>query len=223
MKRKGNEFCVIIPAFNEGDRVSEVIKQVKKFKLTTIVVDDGSSDDTFTRANRSKAIVLRHKINLGKGAALKTGCEAAFALGANAIVVLDADGQHNPAHVPKFTNTLSKGYDIVFGYRDLAGKAPPVRYFGNKVGSYLIAMLFNIYRRDLLCGYFAFTKEAYKKIVWKSTRYGVETEIVARTGKNKLKYAEVPIETIYIDKYKGVSILDALSIFPSVFKWRFLE
>ena len=69
---------------------------------------------------------------------------------------------------------------------------------------------------------FAFTKKAYKKVVWESNGYGVETEIVVKTGKNKLKYDEVPIEAKYLDKYKGASILDAISILPSILKWKFL-
>ncbi len=219
MKSKNNIF-IVIPAYNEAARIKDVLKKTLKFGYKIIVVDDGSSDKTAQNATMHGVVPLRHKINLGKGAALKTGCEAAFDIGATSIIVLDADGQHDPKFIPRFADSL-RSNDIVFGKRKLVGKAPLVRLIGNKFGASLIHLMFGIYRQDLLCGYLAFNKDAYKKIEWKSPRYGIESEVVARTGKNKLQYAEVEISTIYIDKHKGVSILDALAILPSVFKWRF--
>jgi glycosyltransferase involved in cell wall biosynthesis len=223
MKRLDRDFFIVIPAFNEEGRIGKVVRDAKKTGFPVIVVDDGSKDKTPEEAKKGGAIVLRHKINLGKGASLRTGVEAAFAMGAVAIVALDADGQHNPVHIPKFIKALNGGNEIVFGTRQLSGKAPVVRLIGNKTGASLVYLLFGINRKDLLCGYLAFTKKAYKKIKWESARYGVETEIVARAGKNKLKYTEITIDTIYIDKYKGVSIVDALTILPSVFKWKLVN
>lgn len=215
---------LVIPAFNEEKRISQVLNKAKRYGHPIVVVDDGSTDKTCETAKGTfGVIVLRHKINLGKGAALKTGVEAAFSLGAQAVIALDADGQHDPKSIADFYNQLSLGNDIVFGYRKLAGKAPIVRFAGNRLGAVVVKLLFGIYRNDLLCGYLAFTKRVYSKIHWESTRYGLETEIVARVGKNKLKYSEVEIETIYIDKYKGVSIIDAIGILPSVLKWRFIN
>lgn len=211
---------IVIPAYNEGPRIRSVLLKATKSNHPVIVIDDGSGDSTYKAAQVGGAEVFKHNLNLGKGAALKTGCEAAFARGAKAIVVLDADGQHDPKYIKSFVSELNKN-DVVFGKRKLAGKAPFIRFAGNKLGAALIHVLFGIYRQDLLCGYIAFTKDAYSKIQWKSPRYGIESEVVARTGKNKLKYSEIEISTIYIDKHKGVSILDALAIFPSVFKWRF--
>lgn len=224
MTKKGKEkskIFVVIPAYNEASRIREVVRGVKKFCQNIIVVDDGSKDETEKVARKSQVTILRHRLNLGKGAAMKTGVEAAFLLGAEKVVLLDADGQHNPAHLPVFIKALNSGYDVVFGCRDLSSGVPLVRLYGNKFGSFLISLVFGIYRSDLLCGFMAFTRETYKKIEWDSVRYGVETEIVARVGKNKLKYTEVPIETIYKDKYKGTTILDALGILLSIPRWKF--
>lgn len=212
-------YFVIIPAYNEEPRIGEVIRGVKKFTKNIIVVDDGSVDKTSEVAKREGVKVFRHKINLGKGAAMKTGVETAFSLGAETVILIDGDGQHNPKHISEFLEKLSQGFDIVFGSRNLSFGVPLVRFFGNKFGSVLINLVFGIYRSDLLCGFMAFTKKAYSKIKWDSSRYGVETEIVARTGKNKLKYTEIPIETIYIDKYKGVTILDAIGILFNIPRW----
>ncbi len=213
------DFWVIIPAYNEGPRIGKVIREVKKYTQNILVIDDGSKDQTSAVAQTSGVTVLRHRLNLGKGAAMTTGVEAAFSLGAQAVLILDADGQHNPKHIPEFLEKIEIGVDIVFGSRNLSYGVPLVRYLGNKVGAVLIALIFHIYRSDMLCGFMAFTRQAYGKIKWDASRYGVETEIVARTGKNKLKYAEVSIETIYLDKYKGVTILDAIGILFNIPRW----
>lgn len=212
-------FYVIIPAYNEAPRIEKVIKKVQKYTKNVLVVDDGSRDETTEVARKLKVPVLKHRLNLGKGAAMTTGVEAAFTLGAQAVIILDADGQHDPKHIPEFLERIEGGADIVFGSRDLSYGVPLARYLGNKFGSVLIALIFHIYRSDMLCGFMAFTKQSYGKIKWDAARYGVETEIVARTGKNKLKYAEIPIETIYLDKYKGVTILDAIGILFNIPRW----
>lgn len=210
---------IVIPAYNEEERIEKVIRKAKKFFHPVLVIDDGSNDKTSKAAKKAGATVFRHKINLGKGAAMKTGVEAAFSLGAEAVILMDADGQHDPKHIPEFLEKLNQGFDIVFGSRNLSFGVPLMRYLGNKFGSVLINLIFGIYRSDILCGFMAFTKKAYEKIKWDSPRYGVETEIVARTGKNKLKYSEIPVETIYLDKYKGVTILDAIGILFNIPRW----
>ena len=214
-------FFVIIPAFNEASRIGQVIDGVKKHTKNIIVVDDGSSDNTYRVAEKLGVWVLRHKINLGKGAAMITGVEAAFSLGAEAVIFIDADGQHDPKYISQFVKQLEQGFGIVFGSRNLSYGVPMVRYLGNKLGAVLIASIFKIYRSDILCGFMAFDKKTYRKIKWDSSRYGVETEIVARTGKNRLKYTEIQIEAIYIDKYKGVTILDAIGILFNIPRWLF--
>ena len=213
------KFFVVIPAYNEAPRIGGVINGVRKFTKDILVVDDGSEDKTTEMAQKEGVKVLRHRLNLGKGAAMKTGGEMAFDLGAGAVILIDADGQHDPKYLPEFLKQLEQGSEIVFGSRNLSYGVPLVRYLGNKFGSVLISLIFGIYRSDLLCGYIAFTKKAYQKIKWDSSHYGVETEIVARTGKNKLKYTEVPIETIYKDKYKGVTIFDAIGILFNIPRW----
>lgn len=215
------KYFVVIPAYNEEPRIGKVIRQVKKFTKNIIVVDDGSRDKTSKVAADEGVIVVRHRINLGKGVGMKTGIEAAFLKGAEAIVLIDADGQHNPSHITEFISKLEEGFDIVFGSRDLSKGVPLIRLLGNKFGSFLISRVFGIYRRDLLCGFMALKKSTYGKIKWDSPRYGVETEIVARTGKNNLRHGEIPIETIYNDKYKGVTIFDALGVLFNIPKWKF--
>lgn len=212
---------IVMPAYNEDKRIQAVLAEIN---MPVIVVDDGSKDNTGELLKGSHALVLKHKVNLGKGAALKTGCEAAFALGYDVVVMMDADGQHKVSDLPKLLSVLVSGkYDIVFGSRNLKANMPLVRLLGNRLASGLISGLFKIYVSDLICGYRAFTKKAYRKIYWQSRGYGVETEMVIRTGRSGLRYCEVPVETVYYDKFKGVTMLDAIGILGNVLKWRIFK
>lgn len=215
---------IIIPAFNEDERIGAVLDGILKQSLPVIVVDDGSKDSTYQRAKTHQVIVLRHKVNLGKGAALKTGCRAAFLMGADAIIMMDSDGQHKAEDLAKFTSAVNeKKFDIIFGSRNLKFGVPLVRFIGNKIASVLVNFLFGIYISDLICGYRAFTKKAFERLNWESVGYGLETEMVIKTGLLKLKYCEVGVETVYYDKFKGVTILDAISILGNVIKWRIFK
>lgn len=152
---------------------------------------------------------------------MKTGAEAAFELGAEAVIFMDSDGQHKASDLPEFVKTLKKGkFDIVFGSRDLGEGVPFVRLLGNKFAARLISLLFGIYVSDPICGFRALTKKAYKQIIWESAGYAVETEMVIKTGKYGLKHCEVQVETVYLDSVKGVTVMDALNILFDVFRWR---
>jgi glycosyltransferase involved in cell wall biosynthesis len=212
---------VIIPAYNEQKHIAAVVQgallQLPKERI--IVVDDGSADATSSAAEEKKVIVLRHVVNLGKGAALKTGCDFAVSNGAEALVVMDADGQHSPEDIPRMISAL-KEKDIVFSYREFSRKMPFVRKFGNRLIQYFSALIFGIKIRDTQCGFRAFTGDAYRKIRWNVSDYSVESEMIARTGKNHLKFTQIPIETKYLDNYKGVTIIDGIKIFMNMLWWK---
>lgn len=219
----------IIPVYNEKGRVIEIIKKILMIdkKIGIIVVNDGSTDKSLKILNKYfgkniRVIIVSHLVNLGKGAAMKTGLKIAWRLGARAVIFMDGDGQHNPKYLPKFIKELDKN-PIVFGYRELDGKSPWIRRNGNKFAGWLIGFLFDIKRKDLLCGFLGFRKDVYKKIIWKSSRYGIETEMSTRVGKNKIPFSEIKIDTIYIDKYKGVSIFDAFKILIKIPFWYFIK
>jgi glycosyltransferase involved in cell wall biosynthesis len=213
---------IVIPAYNEEDRIKAVIENIKKTKcdFPIVVIDDGSKDNTGKVAKKLGLIVLEHKINLGKGAALRTGCDYAFKNGADAVILMDSDGQHKADDLVKFIGALNKGSEVVFGSRNYNNDVPLVRYLGNKFASVMVASFFRIYISDILCGFKAFTKKAYKKLRWGSSGYSVETEIAVLTGKNKLSFCQVPIATVYYDAVKGVTILDAVGTFFDLIYWR---
>ena len=215
---------LVIPLHNEEKQIGGVLKDLSNYNLPVVIVDDGSRDNSSQKLQESKnprIQILTHKINLGKGAAMRTGADYAFKEGADAVIFMDADGQHNHKNIDSFITELnSDKFDVVFGSRNMNFGVPLVRYLGNKIASLVIRILFGIYVSDPICGFRAITKKAYQKIKWESTGYGVETEMLARIGKNKLKFTEIPVDTIYHDKDKGVTMIDAIGVLLNVLKWR---
>lgn len=211
--------AVVIPAYNEGKTILEVITKTKKFAQSIIVVDDGSHDNTAVEAAKAGAVVLRHKVNLGKGAALKTGCDFAVQQGAQNIITMDADGQHDPKEIPLFIAALEQ-HDIVFGSRKTPQSMPGVFKFGNKAITWTLQLLYGVTVEDSQCGYRSFKSDVYKHLRWEATDYYIETEMAIRAGKKNLKHTTIPIETIYADKYKGTTIFDGVAIVTKMIGWR---
>lgn len=212
---------VVIPAFNEEEHIAEVIDKTKKYVDNIIVVDDGSKDNTYEIAANKGIIALRHIVNLGKGSALKTGCDYALNNNADIMIVLDADTQHDPEEIPRFINTLKENnLDIVFGSRTRNKDMPFILRLGNWSINKTLNLLFNIKLSDTQSGYRAFTTEAYKKIRWDASDYSMESEMIANVGKKRLKYKEINIKTIYSDKYKGTTVMDGVKIVLNMVWWR---
>jgi glycosyltransferase involved in cell wall biosynthesis len=215
------KIVIVVPVYNEEKYLVSFLKDLTKTGFEIVVVDDGSTDSSYEIIQKFKVHSLRHEVNLGKGSSMKTGAEAAFNLGADAIIFMDADGQHKVEDLPEFIEKIKEGNEVVLGSRNLGLEVPLIRFLGNKFASVLINVLFSIYVSDLLCGFRAITKKAYKKMNLESQGYGVETEMVIKVKQYKLKYCEVPVATVYYDKIKGVTILDAFSILLNVIFWRF--
>ncbi|MFQ5475055.1 MAG: glycosyltransferase family 2 protein [Candidatus Nanoarchaeia archaeon] len=214
-----DELYIIIPAYNEEKHLATVLKRVRKYSSRIVVIDDGSKDKTSERAEQIGVTVLKHPINLGKGAALKTGCDYAVQQGAKILIVMDSDGQHEPEDIPRFLEAL-KGKDIVFGSRKKSKNMPAVLKFGNWFLNESAALLFRIRISDTQSGFRAFTAKAYKKIRWEANNYSMETEMITNVRRNKLKYDEIFIKTIYGDKYKGTTVVDGMKIFLNMLWWR---
>ncbi|MEK6853797.1 MAG: glycosyltransferase family 2 protein [Nanoarchaeota archaeon] len=216
------DFYVIIPAHHEGRNIGAVIERAKRFagNKSIIVVDDGSRDGTAAEAARHGVTVLRHVINLGKGTALRTGCTYAYRKGAEALVFMDSDGQHDPEDLPRLLSAL-EGNDIVFTYRDRnSTHMPLVKKFGNAFIDATMKLLFGINVKDTQCGYKAMTRQAYERLSLMSNDYSIESEIVAKTGKYKLRFTQLPIRTYYSDRYKGTTVFDGIDIVMKMLWWK---
>ena len=97
---------------------------------------------------------------------------------------------------------------------------PYILRFGNWFINKMVAKLYGIELHDTQSGYRAFTADAYKKIRWNARDYSMESEMISRVGRHKLRYKEVPIKTIYGDKYKGTTVLDGIRIVTKLMMWR---
>lgn len=216
-----SDVWVIIPGYNEEKYLDRVLTKTAKYTKHIIFVDDGSRDSSTRIAQRYTPHVLTHLTNLGKGAALKTGCEYAFThLGASAVIFMDSDDQHDPKYLDAFTDAFSEGCEVVLGVRKLNKNMPLVRRLGNAFSSVLIWVLFGDYLPDIPCGYKGLTKKAYQQVKWGATDYAVETEIAARVAKYKLRHKGVVVDTTYHDLERGMTILDILKLALQIISWK---
>lgn len=211
---------VVVPGYNEQLYLGRLLTKLNKHTKNIIFVDDGSSDNSARIARKHIKHVLSHQVNLGKGAAMLTGAEYAFkVLKADAVVFMDSDDQHDPVHLPEFQRQFKK-YDVVFGVRNLGPNMPLARYLGNKSASVILNVLYGAYIDDIPSGYKGITRKAFPKLKWKSSGYEVETEIAVRVAQHKLPFGTVDIRSIYHDKDKGLTLLDAFHITVSLLQWR---
>lgn len=192
---------IVIPAFNEESVIQDVLREVQNAGYQNIiVVDDGSQDNTFQKAQKiPNATVLRHKINRGKGAATKTGIEAAKLLKADIIVTMDGDGQHDPKDIQKLIRPILENHcDAVLGTRLKNPEGMPwYKIIQNRIGNVITWFLYGLWVTDSQSGFRAYSFDAAEKINTRADRYEYDSEIIKEIYAYKLKYIEVPIAVRY--------------------------
>jgi len=184
---------VVIPAYNEGAVIADVIAEVRTVYDRVVLVDDGSADDTADHARSAGALVVRHPINLGQGAALQTGIEFAVRNGAEYVATFDADGQHDINDVPPMLAMLrEQQLDVVLGSRFI-GKVVGMK-FGRRLLLYAAVLFTRITTgmklTDAHNGLRVFTRAAVSRIALCHNRMAHASEILEQIASNKLRYAE---------------------------------
>jgi glycosyltransferase involved in cell wall biosynthesis len=154
---------------------------------------------------------------------MKTGVVWAKQQGYEVAVFIDADGQHDPNEIPKLLSPIhAQRAEIVFGVRKFHGRMPLVSRFGNIALTKAMQLLYRIQVDDTQSGFRGLKLSAWEKISWQSPRYAVETEMIVNTGKHRVAFEQVPISTIYHDKYKGTTVIDGIRIMINLFAWKIL-
>ena len=194
---------IVVPAFNESEVIQQVISEIQNFgNYHIIVVDDGSHDGTFKVVSGNPGVIaLRHKINRGKGAATKTGIIAANKLGADIIVTMDGDGQHDPDDIkPLIKPIIHDGYDVVLGTRVFATvQIPFIKIIANKIGNFVTWLLYGLLVSDSQSGLRAYSRYAAHIIDTKADKYEYDSKVIREIKNNRLKFTEVPIKVRYTD------------------------
>lgn len=219
---KGMRCVAVMPAWQEAPRIAEAVRGVLPHVDALIVVDDGSRDGTAeaARLDDARVMVLRHAVNRGQGAALRTGTEAAVRLGADIIVHVDADGQHDPEGIPALIRPLVDGAaDVAFGSRflDLPSEGMPFfrRIFLSGVRFFNVFVL-GISQRmtDPQSGLRALTRRAAREIRFNQDRFAHCSEILRRVTRSSLTWVEVPTRIRYTTDSlaKGQKTTDAFKV-----------
>jgi glycosyltransferase involved in cell wall biosynthesis len=190
----------LIPAWNEAGRLAPIVAQVAK-RLPVLVVDDGSQDSTAEAARRAGAKVVSHKTNQGKGVALRTGFAWALEAGYQAVLTLDADGQHDPSDIDKFLEALAQGkWDLIIGRRDFR-RMPFPRRFTNPFGTWLLSRALGQWIDDNQSGYRIYTRPLLEDIDTAAAGFEAEVEVIIQAVCRRWRIGWVDIRTIYgIDK-----------------------
>lgn len=188
-----------IPAFDEEEKISDVVKRAKNYVDEVIVYDDGSQDQTSKKASEAGATVIRHEENLGKGAALKSLFDYAKKKNADVIVTIDGDGQFLPEEMNKLMRPILQGEkDIVIGYRfDKNEEMPTYRKAGNKMLDKITNMASDLPFRDTQSGFRAYSKKAIESITFLTDGFGADSEILVDASKRGLRIGEVKVTVLY--------------------------
>lgn len=191
---------ILLPAYLEGPSIYDVLIDLQKHHYyNIIVVDDGSTDETYTQTLKCPGIyVAKHLINRGKGAGIRTGIEIAKQLGAEALVTFDADGQHDASDISALLSVLRDGYDVALGVRKFDPQFMPAsKIFANRIANFVTRVFIGFKTADSQSGLRAFNRKALDLIETKTDRYSYELEVLKEIKRHHLTSAEVPIKTIY--------------------------
>lgn len=226
------KLTVIIPAYNEAQTIEEIVRRVHATGLVheIIIVDDGSVDGTRDILSRldgqNNVRVILHEKNMGKGAAVRTGIQAATG---DVVLIQDADLEYDPRDYPTLLRPLQEGIaDIVYGSRFLGGARRPILFWNmvaNKILTFVTNILYDNILSDMETGYKVFRREKVIDIPLHARRFDFEPEFTAKVLKRKIRIFEVPITFNPRDYSQGkkIKMWDAFEAMWTLIKYRFVD
>jgi glycosyltransferase involved in cell wall biosynthesis len=187
--------AAVIPCLNEARSIGAVISASLKQVGAVWVVDDGSFDATRAEAERAGATVIHHPTNLGKGASIRDGLFALQAAGFEFAVILDGDGQHDSADIPRLLEAANEGADLVIGNRmGASAEMPFLRRIVNRWMSAKLGQRLGMECPDTQCGFRVVRLTAWAGLTLRQNRFEVESEMLASFARAGLKVAFVPVK-----------------------------
>jgi len=212
-----------IPAFNEEQTIAKVVIRAQKHTDKVLVVDDGSVDDTGLIAKGLGATVIRHEKNLGKGAALRDCFNWAKQNGADILVTLDGDGQHDPTKIPLLIDALNTNEaDVVVGSRTVRPRdMPRYRWVGKRTLDLITQVKVGGKLIDAQSGFRAYSRKAIENLVVAEFGMGVDSELIMKAHNSGMRIVEVPVAAMYsgLDSSTHNPAMHALDVFFSVVKF----
>ncbi len=207
MTKKDPCILALIPAYNEERYIADVVQGTSAF-LPVLVVDDGSTDNTAFIAGNTGAEVLVQVPNQGKGAALREGFKLALAKGYDAVITLDADGQHDPNEIPAFIQAyMTRQPDLIIGQRDFS-LMPSVRKMSNTIGTRIFSWAVKQAIPDNQCGYRLVSRRLMQELLEPAEQgYEFEVEMIVKCILYHFALDWVPVRTIYGDETSHISPL----------------
>lgn len=203
------KILILVPAYNAGKYLRELIERIKKSAPSsdTLIINDGSTDDTGMILNELNINHLTNFPNRGKGYSLKRGFDYAIQNGYDYVVTIDADLQHLPEEIPRFTNRAGEA-EIYVGTRNLRSKdMPPHRKLSNWLTSLIISVFSGKRIRDSQTGYRMISTGLLKSLNVTSVKYDFESEQLFQAGRLSVKFAEIPISTVYEGSHSYINPL----------------
>ncbi len=222
MKLPERKVLALIPAYNEAGRVAEVVAAAARAVSRVVVIDDGSADATGEVARQAGAEILRHAHNRGKGAAIATALEYLRRSDAEYGVLLDADGQHDPAEIGKLVAAADEfRADVVVGNRMRATHdMPRVRRATNRFTSWVTSKLAGQDIPDSQCGFRLLRRTVVDSLKLTTGRFETETEMLIQAGRAGHRIVTVPIRTIYEGQASHIHpVRDTLRFFRLVLRY----
>jgi glycosyltransferase involved in cell wall biosynthesis len=213
---------LVVPLYNEAEVIRGVIKDAARLFDHIVCVDDGSRDDSAREAAKAGAIVVRHPVNLGQGAAIQTGVEYALVdPDMRYVVTFDADGQHRPEDAEAMVGMLRLGQaEIVFGSRflDQSTDVGWAKAAVLKTAAFTTNVVTRVHLTDTHNGLRAFSRSVATRLDLKQNRMAHASEFVTFVGASKFRYAECPVTIVYSEysKSKGQSLLNSINIMTEI-------
>lgn len=212
------EVWLVVPLYNEAAVIGEVVRRARAVFPNVVCVDDGSSDDSAQEAERAGAVVVRHPVNLGQGAALQTGFEYALAVpGMRWVVTFDADGQHQVQDVVAMLDKArAEQLDVVFGSRFLDDRtqAGALKKLVLRAAVAYTNLTTSTKLTDAHNGLRVISRDVLSRVNITQNRMAHASELVAQIGALDVRYGESPVHVLYTDysRSKGQSLWNAVNI-----------